>query len=176
MSVNILGRNYSINETTFLDLSWKKLKEIPHGVFELINLRVLNLSHNELICISIDINKLVNLESLGLSYNELTEINDVNGLVKLTGLWLNNNKLTTIPYVSSLVKLNCLYLVHNELTSIPSELCEMKKLMNVDLSNNCIADDDSVKIFKDLRSKYYKNMDNQKQQSIKMLILPMVII
>jgi len=175
MSVNILGRNYSINETTFLDLSWKKLKEIPHGVFELINLRVLNLSHNELICISIDINKLVNLESLGLSYNELTEINDVNGLVKLTGLWLNNNKLTTIPYVSSLVKLNCLYLVHNELTSISQELCEMKKLVHVDLSNNCIHDDESIKIFNDL-SVESKHMRDQKQLKMLPIILPMVII
>jgi len=159
-----------------LDLYHNKLMEIP-DVSSLVKLEMLDLSYNELIDILIEINKLINLESLYLGYNELKEIPDISDLVKLTTLFVSHNELIEIPVnVNKLINLEYLYLDYNELTSIPSELCEMKKLMGVDLSNNCIADDDSVKIFKDLRSKYYKNMDNQKQQSIKMLILPMVII
>ena len=153
MSINICGHNYIINDTTYLDLSRSNLKEIPDGVFELVNLTLLNLNCNELTDIPIEINK----------------------LVKLTGLWLNNNKLTTIPYISSLVKLNCLYLVHNKLTSIPQELCEMKELERLDLHDNYIHDEESIKIFESLKVRN-KHMSNQKQQSIKMLVLPMVII
>jgi len=176
MSVNILGVDYSINDTTILGLLDKNLTEIPDSVFELVNLIWLNLSCNKLTQIPIEINKLVNLNVLYLGYNELTEINDVSSLVKLEVLDLYHNKLMEIPDLSKLVNLKYLDLEHNKMSSIPWKLCEMMKLEYVDLCNNCIVDDDSVKIFKDLRSKYYKGMDNQKQQPIKMLILPMVII
>jgi len=110
MSINILGVDYSINDTTRLDLSKKNLKEIPNGVFELINLTLLDLDYNELTEIPIEINKLVNLKYLYLS-------------------------------------------------------------------NNHICDEESIKIFNDLPVRT-KQMNNQKQQSIKMLpiVLPMVII
>jgi len=44
MSVDILGVDYSINDTTILDLSDKNLKKVPDGVFELVNLTLLNLN------------------------------------------------------------------------------------------------------------------------------------
>jgi len=172
---NILGVEYSVNYTTILDLSWKELKEIPHGVFELVNLKILDLSHNKLTEISLNINKLVNLRVLHLSYNELTELNEISSLMSLEILELNHNELTAIPNINKSVNLKYLYLDYNELTSIPQEFCEMKNLIHVDLSNNCIVDEESIKLFENMDIEY-KRMSNQKQQSIKMLMLPMVII
>jgi len=77
--------------------------------------------------------------------------------------------------INKLVNLEYLDLRYNKITSIPCELCEMKKLVRVDLSGNCIHDDESVKIFENLTIKT-KFMLYQKKQSIKMLVLPMVII
>jgi len=61
------------------------------------------------------------------------------------------------------------------LTSISCELYEMKKLRHVNLSNNYIVDEDSVKIFETLKVQY-KYMNDQKQLPLKILVLPMVII
>jgi len=175
MLVNILGVEYIINEKTHLDLSRKKLTEIPDNVFELVNLKTLDLSQNELTYISSDITKLANLQALYLNSNRLTDIFVLPELVNLKDLNLSYNGLIYISDLSKLVNLEYLYLDHNKLTSIPCELCEMKKLRYVNLSSNCIHDDDSIKIFENLtiQTKY---MSNQKQQSMEMLILPMVII
>ena len=125
--------------------------------------------------VPIEINKLVNLEVLGLGNNELTKINDLSSLVKLSLLNARRNELTAIPNINKLVNLEWLDLEHNELTSIPCELCEMKKLRYVNLGNNCIHDEESIKIFNDLPVRS-KHMSDQKQLIMSSIILPMVII
>jgi len=174
MSINICGVEYSVNGTIRLDLM-KDLKEIPDSVFELVNLKTLNLSCNRLTEIPIEINKLVNLNMLNLSCNKLMEISNISGLVNLETLYLGHNELTTVPDISGLANLKTLCLDCNELTSIPRELCDMKNLEYVELSYNCIYNEESMKMFENLRTKY-RYMSDQKQLIMSSIILPMVII
>ncbi len=55
-----------------LDLSFKKLEEIPKYVFELASLEKLNLSHNQLQELPQEIIKLKSLKVLDISWNHIT--------------------------------------------------------------------------------------------------------
>lgn len=55
-----------------LDLSFKKLEEIPTYVFELSSLENLNLSHNQLQELPEEITKLKSLKNLDISWNHIT--------------------------------------------------------------------------------------------------------
>lgn len=76
-TVTILGKEYNIEETTVLDLSHKKLTEVPKEVFRLRNLEVLKIHHNNLTTLPYDLKT----------------------LPKLTKLYFNNNDIDSFPSV-----------------------------------------------------------------------------
>ena len=59
------------NNTKYLDLRFKKLKEIPDYVFKLKNLEFLNLEGNYLVSINYKISKLKKLKRLNLISNKI---------------------------------------------------------------------------------------------------------
>jgi len=122
--------------------------------------------------VPIEINKLVNLESLYLSENKLMVISDLSQLESLRYLSVRSNELNEFPDISNLENLCYLDVSGNKLMVLPEYLYELGDLCHLNLSNNCICDDESMKIFENLQVEE-KIIDGQKQQPI---MLPMVII
>ena len=120
------------------------IKKIPDSLNNLINLRELCLSFNQIVVIPKSIDKLQNLERL----------------------YLHNNKIKTIPRtIGNLKKLNKLYLENNLITSIPNTLYKLTNL-EMHLENNKLIYI-SKKILKlkkvFINSKSYLNLDNMSQ-------------
>ncbi len=105
-----------LSTQTELDLSGQGLTKVPDYVFEQVNLKVLNLSNNNL---------------TGAIPGE------IRFLTKLTSLDLSNNKMTGIPAeIGQLNNLIVLNLSNNELTGLPNELRNLKKLETFNISGN----------------------------------------
>jgi len=129
MSVEILGKSYSIEKTTFLDLSVKNLSFFPKEICDLTNLQRLCLHGNKITNIPPEIGKLVNLKELHLIYNQITNIPpEIGKLVKLECLTLDNNQITSIPSeFANLINLEKIYLSNNKITNIPLEILKIKE-------------------------------------------------
>ena len=100
------------------DFTNKNLNTFPMEVLGMPDLKILNLSHNNLRSLPSQIGELVKLEELYVNYNSLTgalpgEIRKLEVLRKLDAS-------------------------HNNLTAIPAEIGQMKKLEKLDLGNNNI--------------------------------------
>ncbi|MCP4108250.1 MAG: leucine-rich repeat protein [Desulfobacteraceae bacterium] len=129
-----LSNDYLINDD-------QKLTQIPTEVFELEQLKTLNLKGNSLTSLPDSIIQLKHLTSLDLSFNRLTDVPDsIFQLQKLTRLNLRENKLTDIPHsISKLQKLTSLNLRENKLTDIPGWIFQLKRLKTLTLSSNELA-------------------------------------
>ena len=97
-TVYLWGVDYSIKNTTELDLSRSKLTgDIPPEIGDLTNLRTLDLSHSHLSGgIPPEIGNLTNLTHLDLRYNQLTGSipPEIGNMTNLRYLYLNDNQLT----------------------------------------------------------------------------------
>eukprot|EP00835_Amoeboradix_gromovi_P001314 NODE_57_length_25931_cov_0.351037.p10 type:complete len:383 gc:universal NODE_57_length_25931_cov_0.351037:3195-2047(-) len=148
-----------------LDLSWKKLEEIP--TLELI-VQELNISNNSITKIpslfttlnslhTVDLsnNAIVSvpamprsLKILNLSGNRLTESSINEMLVKscksawnLEKLWLTSNDIKEFPIeIVRLTSLDFLSISNNKIRDIPIQIRSLEKLKFLGLSNNLITD------------------------------------
>jgi len=112
--------------------------KIPIQMYNLINLRYLNLAYVLLVSLEPEIGNLTQLEILELSSNKLTSIpSTIGNLTKLTKLYLNNNKLTDLlPEICNLVSLDTLTVNNNMLKIIPYEIGNLKELKTLYLYGN----------------------------------------
>ncbi|XP_077055001.1 volume-regulated anion channel subunit LRRC8C [Siphateles boraxobius] len=102
-----------------LELVHCDLERIPHAIFSLSNLQMLDLKENNL--------------------RSIEEILSFQHLRKLTSLKLWHNGITFIPeHIKKLGSLERLYLSHNKIEILPSHLFLCNKLRYLDLSNNDI--------------------------------------
>ncbi|KAG1940810.1 volume-regulated anion channel subunit LRRC8C [Pimephales promelas] len=102
-----------------LELVHCDLERIPHAIFSLSNLQMLDLKENNL--------------------RSIEEILSFQHLRKLTSLKLWHNGITFIPeHIKKLGSLERLYLSHNKIEILPSHLFLCNKLRFLDLSNNDI--------------------------------------
>src|ERR1039457_1845771 len=104
-----------------LDLSDNQIANIPDFLAKLTNLRLLNLTKNQITAISDSVARLITLRALDLSDNQITTIPDsLSQLTRLVILGLSNNQITAIPdSLSRLGNLEVLYLDANHITVIP---------------------------------------------------------
>jgi len=109
---------------------WNKLSEFPDAVFQLTNLKRLDLGENQITSIPDAIGQLSNLNTLCLGKNQITQIPEVlEQLSNLRELDLGNNQITSIPEaLGQLSNLETLYLDRNQITSIPEALTQLPKL------------------------------------------------
>ena len=113
-----------------LRLRNSNIEQVPEGVYNLKELKILDLSFNKLKEISKSIGKLNDLEILYLNYNLLTKLpTSLGNLRSLKELHLNNNQLTTIPNsLGNLSNLNQLYINGNKLVEVPQFIKKIPSL------------------------------------------------
>ena len=121
-----------------LNLSLRKINNIPLEVFNVLNIEQLNLSKNELTKIPVDIEKMINLTHLYLSNNNLSFLpEELFNLVKLKHLDINNNDLIDISTkIGNLIKLEYLHLEYNKLIALPDEIENLRGLILLYVHNN----------------------------------------
>ena len=86
--------------------------------------------------------RLVNLRVLNLSFNDIFEIPPatLNKMTKLEAFYLSGNKLTTLPSedLEKLQNLKVLHLNGNKLQTLPSELGALTSLQHLDVGSNML--------------------------------------
>jgi internalin A len=127
-----------------------KLMEIPSSLLELNNLKILDLSNNEISSIPYSISKLRNLTGFFLRNNKLDELpREILHLRKLTVLDLSNNNYSHLPeFISQLSALMGLYINNNQLSTLPSSITNLRNLIWLELANNKFSNfsEDLVKL------------------------------
>jgi Leucine-rich repeat (LRR) protein len=122
----------------YLNLSLNDLTTVPIEIFNLINLQELYLHDNKLTTIPAEIGNLINLKYLSFSCNEITTIPvEIGNLINLEKISFSYNNLTTIPNeIGNLINLKELYLYNNKLTIIPAEIGNLINLRYLYLNVN----------------------------------------
>ena len=124
---------------TFKDF---KLVAFPFEIFQLKNLRTLDLSRNSIVAVPSEIAAFQALRALTLHTNQIEMLPDDIGLCKkLEILNLSNNRLATIPETFlSLKSLKSLELCNNLFPIFPPSLCFLPNIAIIDLSFNNISE------------------------------------
>ena len=122
------------------------LQSIPEGIWQMPELRALNLSRNQLTKLPAQIDRLPHLTLLDLASNMLPELPDsLSTLTQLATLDLAANRLPTFPEAcTTLPQLEALRLSHNPLKQLPPTLSRLPRLEYLGLR------DTSVAVLKDL--------------------------
>lgn len=131
------------------------MPKIPDVIYNLVNLKRLNVSENEIKEISPNIEGLQKLEMLNLSRNELDLLpTSICKLSKLRKLYVNDNNLNFDGLPSGIGKLGSLEIfsaANNKLEMIPEGLCRCGNLKKLNLSfNQLITLPDSIYLLGDI--------------------------
>ena len=131
---------YDLEQLKYLDLKWNVLTDLPDEISRLQELAGLNLSGNRFKTFPEAVLCLKNLKTLVLSRNQLSQIPDsISRLQSLTRLYLSYNALTEIPdSIGNLENLTELYISCNKITRIPPSITRLKRLEKLDLNYNPI--------------------------------------
>ncbi|MCP4581865.1 MAG: TIR domain-containing protein [candidate division Zixibacteria bacterium] len=126
------------DKLTILDLSERRIKELPAEIGKLVNLKKLILSRNILKTLPPEIGLLINLKEFYLSFNQLTILPpEFGSLRNLTKCNVESNELTSLPAeISRLKNLKYLYLSHNKLESLPPEIGQLSEASSIVINNN----------------------------------------
>jgi len=159
-----------------LDLSHNLLSNLSPLINEMVNLRSLNVSNNQLSSLP-SINRLKSLTLLNLNNNKLKELPDCfNNLQNLKQLHLRNNMLVTLPSTRGCQNLVEIYLGNNSLKMLPYDLPNNIMILEV-RDNKIIGLPDSITSFRKLErldiannsiSKLHPEIGNM---SLKVLVL-----
>ncbi|KAJ3609941.1 hypothetical protein NHX12_022035 [Muraenolepis orangiensis] len=119
-------------------LDANQLRDLPKPFFQLIKLRKLGLSDNEIQRLPPEIANFMQLVELDVSRNA-QEPDTIGHLVSLKDLWLDGNQLSEIPAeVGSMKSLVCLDVSENKLEHLPEELGNLLQLTDLLVSQNLI--------------------------------------
>lgn len=155
--LEIIGGNFSYfpEDITILKYLKKltlvstKIKRIPSELFDLTELRYLNLKNNEIESLP-KLRKIHLLEHLNLGRNRLK--NDsidefLYWLPHLNTLDFGHNDIRLFPMsIINLAELNRLNLENNKLKEIPEEIKSMKSLRHISLGNNPFPSEIKLKL------------------------------
>lgn len=134
---------FSLTKLSHLDISNTGLKKILVGIAKLQDLRVLNLSDNDLPDLPPQMAQLQHLSHLHLNENKkLTDLpKTIINLPRLTTLSMRRCGITTLSSdIGQLKSLKNLYLNSNSLTILPPEIGLLSNLEKLDLSNNLLKE------------------------------------
>ncbi|XP_076282951.1 leucine-rich repeat-containing protein 58 [Lasioglossum baleicum] len=121
-----------------LNLSGNQLTEFPDQVLVLTELKYLYLGGNHITEISKDVWKLQRLHVLSMGGNRLTEVpSTLSQLKSLQALVLCDNMLESLPSsIANLTNLKSLLLHKNRLRTLPTEIITLKCLTELSLRDN----------------------------------------
>lgn len=131
-----------------LKLRGRDLQAIPHVLFTMMDLEVLDLSPERESCLDFrlplvppSIGRLINLKVLMLDTNELHSLpKEISLLQSLERVSLSNNVLTSLPHgMGRLPYLRSLHMSNNIFEAFPLEICELRSLQFLDLSDNLLV-------------------------------------
>ncbi len=135
-----------------LAVSDNNIDLIPEDLCNLKKLEYLNLAQNNITNLPDNFDQLSSLFAISLQSNKLTTFPNV--LLKMKNIeyiWLDHNKIETIPKnIRNLEKLRTLSLSYNNISTIPTELYELKNLKEIALIGNPIDSTEIVKLKKKL--------------------------
>jgi Leucine-rich repeat (LRR) protein len=142
LSHNKFNENISIESFKFLsylELSHNSFKEFP--VLNCKNIKIINLSNNQITSIPPEIGNCINLYIFDISSNQLTSIHpEIGNCINLKNLNLSNNQLVSIPpEIGNCINLEYFYCCTNQLTSIPPEIGNCINLKHIVISVNQIT-------------------------------------
>lgn len=125
-----------------IGLTQWNLKEIPDILFDLSELRTLDLHENHIHTIPPEIRKLHVLETIDLAFNDLTEFPlQLLNLRFLRKLNLADNRIKIIPdTINQLINLEVLYIQGNFIKILPPNIEALQHLIKLDISNNQISE------------------------------------
>ena len=131
----IIGRRTGLH---WLYLRGNGLSLLPPPLFDLTNLRKLDLAENGLSDLPTEINRLANLETLDLSNNFISRLPPELGDAKrLQHLNLHANNLYALPAeIGKMEQLQALDLSNNHLTRLPFEAGQLMRLRELNLQGN----------------------------------------
>lgn len=130
-----------------LKLRGKDLKAVPHVLFTMMELEVLDLSPERESCLTFrlplvppSIGRLINLKVLMLDTNELYSLpKEICLLQSLERLSLSNNFLSSLPHgFGRFPNLRSIHASNNKFEAFPLEVCDIKNLQFLDLSDNLL--------------------------------------
>ncbi len=121
-----------------LDLSECDLAEVPSELVDLVWMKNLNLSKNQISEIK-NLDALTALTELDLSYNEISQTKGLDALTALTELDLSGNRISEIKKLGPLTALTGLNLSYNQISEIKN-LDALTALTGLDLSFNQISE------------------------------------
>ncbi|KAH0617410.1 hypothetical protein JD844_015576 [Phrynosoma platyrhinos] len=131
-----------------IKLEGKELMSVPHQLFALEGLQVLEMSPERESCLRYrldfiprEIGHLKNLTLPYLDSNNLKEVPvEIGLLTKLERLTLSNNSLMSLPEeIGGLQRLRSLHLANNSLAEFPVVLCQLTNLVFLDATDNHIS-------------------------------------
>jgi Leucine-rich repeat (LRR) protein len=121
-----------------LDLSYNTVEELPPDIFRLSNLEKLVLSNNRIQRLPLEFEKLTLLREIRLDHNQMTVWPEVlHRLPRLEKIGLNHNRLESIPRETG--PFPCLLdlsIAHNKLKELPAGIGRWQALRSLDLSHN----------------------------------------
>ena len=125
---------------TTLDLSFNCFVTLPPVVCQLVELRELFLTNNQICRLPDEMPNLKNLEVLLLQYNQFKALPVcVCSLTSLKFLNLENNVIENIPEeVGQLCKLQSLYLKSNRIKALPPSITQLSSLEELHLTDNIL--------------------------------------
>ena len=131
----------NIKTLTHLYIRFAHLIDIPTEICQLVNLKVLDLSHNDLNKLSDSIHELISLTTFCVSFNDLYNIpGAVYNMSNLKSLDVSNNSLTCLhKSFSGLKSLTYLDISHNKFLTFPDIICEVITLKTINISVNDIS-------------------------------------
>ncbi|XP_028255895.1 leucine-rich repeat-containing protein 69 [Parambassis ranga] len=124
---------------TSLNLSSKKINNVPKRVSGLTKLSVLLLNNNSITGLPADLLSLRRLSELNLGNNALKKVPSVLGhLETLKKLYLFSNQITEVPpdVLGGLPNLTVLNLNHNKIQRLPAEIKSLTKLLHLSVLDN----------------------------------------
>ena len=150
-----------------INLSRYRLKSIPIAISELIWLKELDLSQNQISKIN-SLDRLITLKSLDLSQNKITHICGLDKLTSLENLDISSNQISKIEGLNGLVKLSKLVLLRNPIPKIEG-LDALIKLSELYLSFSLISKIEGLNKLTNLSTLYLQGTQISKIENLEFL-------